>query len=150
ARTDDKISLSVRRVGTTSGAPIPTGPDNLVIRAAELLRHEAGIRFGADIVLDKRIPAEAGLAGGSGNAAAALVGLNRIWRLGLDHELLQHLAAQLGSDVPFFLARGTAAVAYGRGERIRPVALGGPLHLVIVKPPFGLSTAGVYRTFAER
>jgi 4-diphosphocytidyl-2-C-methyl-D-erythritol kinase len=149
-RPDDRITLAVRKVEPGDSSLIPTGPENLVVRAAELLRHHVGIRFGADIVLDKRIPLEAGLAGGSGNAAAALAGLNRLWRLAFSREELAELAAQLGSDVPFFLSGSNAAVARGRGERIEPVAIGGPLHFVVVKPEFGLSTAGVYRTFAER
>jgi 4-diphosphocytidyl-2-C-methyl-D-erythritol kinase len=149
-RTDDRLTLAVRRIDPGPAPPTPTGPENLVLRAAELLQHHAGIRFGADILLEKRIPSEAGLAGGSGNAAAALAGLNRLWRLGLTRHELADLAARLGSDVPFFLSGANAAVATGRGERIEPVAIGGPLHVVIVKPAFGLPTAGVYRTFAEQ
>lgn len=149
-RADDRITLAVRKVEPGDSSVVPTGPENLVVRAADLLRHHVGIRFGTDIVLDKRIPAAAGLAGGSGNAAAALAGLNRLWRLALGREDLAALAAQLGSDVPFFLSGAGAAVARGRGERIEPVAIGGPLHFVIVKPDFGLSTAAVYGAFAER
>ncbi|MBA3315241.1 MAG: 4-(cytidine 5'-diphospho)-2-C-methyl-D-erythritol kinase [Planctomycetaceae bacterium] len=149
-RIDERITLRVRHVDADSSVSIPAGPENLVIRAAEAMRHHAGIRFGADAVLEKRIPAEAGLAGGSGNAAAALAGLNRLWRIGLDDKTLGELAATLGSDVPFFLSSSTAAVARGRGERIEAIDFAGPLHFVVVKPAFGLSTAGVYATFAQR
>ena len=147
-RTDAEISLTVRRISAEISEDIPSGPTNLVIRAAEALRHHAGIRFGADIVLEKRIPAEAGLAGGSGNAAASLAGLNQLWKLGLSPGTLREIAATLGSDVPFFLSSSTAAIARGRGEEIGSVPCRGPLHFVVVKPGFGLSTAGVYREFA--
>lgn len=150
ARTDDLLTLDIRRLGEGISPSIPTGSRNLVVRAADLLRHRAGIRFGADIVLEKKIPAEAGLAGGSGNAAAALVGLNRLWRLGLDQRVLSELGGQLGSDIPFFVSPARAAIARGRGEKIEPLRLGGRLDFVVVKPAFGLSTAGVYRAFAER
>jgi 4-diphosphocytidyl-2-C-methyl-D-erythritol kinase len=104
----------------TCSDPALAGLDNLVWRAATLLRDEAGIREGAAIELDKRVPAAAGLGGGSSDAAAALVGLARLWRLDWPLERLAALAASLGSDVPFFLWGGTA-LAEGRGERIRPL-----------------------------
>ena len=145
---DATLSLRIRSMASEF-ATIPTGPANLVLRAAELLRQRAGVDYGADILLDKRIPAEAGLAGGSGNAAATLVGLNRLWRLNFSRRELSSLAVRLGSDVPFFLSASNAAVARGRGEKIEPVSVGGPLHFVLIKPPFGLPTAAVYSTFAE-
>jgi 4-diphosphocytidyl-2-C-methyl-D-erythritol kinase len=147
-RTDAEISLTVRRLDSEARDEIPAGPTNLVIRAAEALRLHAGIRYGADIVLEKRIPAEAGLAGGSGNAAAALAGLNRLWKLGFRPETLREIGSTLGSDIPFFLSSSTAAIARGRGEQIAAVPTRGPLHFVVIKPTFGLSTAGVYREFA--
>jgi 4-diphosphocytidyl-2-C-methyl-D-erythritol kinase len=149
SRTDSQMTLRVRRIDRQATDHVPTGPENLVIRAADALRHLAGVRFGADIELDKRIPSEAGLAGGSANAAAALAGLKRLWKAGLEPSALRELAATLGSDVPFFLSPGAAAVARGRGERIDPVATSGPLHVVVVKPPFGLPTARVYAEFAQ-
>jgi 4-diphosphocytidyl-2-C-methyl-D-erythritol kinase len=121
-----------------------TGPENLVVRAAELLRRHTGHRGGAAVRLTKRIPREAGLAGGSTDAAATLVGLNRLWGLGLGRDDLAAMAAELGSDVAFFL-RPPAAWCTGRGEEVSPWPLGGRLHLVLVCPPFGLSTAQVYR-----
>jgi 4-diphosphocytidyl-2-C-methyl-D-erythritol kinase len=81
---------------------LSTGPENLVTRAAEMLRRHTGCRRGARVRLAKRIPLAAGLAGGSTDAAAALAGLNRLWELGLPDEALAELAAQLGSDVAFF------------------------------------------------
>jgi 4-diphosphocytidyl-2-C-methyl-D-erythritol kinase len=121
-----------------------TGPENLVRRAAELLRLRTGHRGGVRIRLHKRIPLQAGLAGGSSDAAATLVGLNRLWRLGLGREELSALGAELGSDVAFFL--GTpAAWCTGRGEIVKPLRPARPLWLVLACPPVGLSTADVFR-----
>jgi 4-diphosphocytidyl-2-C-methyl-D-erythritol kinase len=125
-------------------AGLSTGPDNLVCKAAELLRRRTGCARGADIRLTKRIPLAAGLAGGSTDCAAALAGLNRLWRLGLDREELARLGGELGSDVPFFF-HTPAAWCTGRGEVVTPLALGRPLDFVIAKPAVGLSTAEVYR-----
>jgi 4-diphosphocytidyl-2-C-methyl-D-erythritol kinase len=123
---------------------LSTGPDNLVARAADLLRRHTGCTRGARVRLAKRIPLAAGLAGGSTDAAAALAGLNRLWHLGLPVEDLAALAARLGSDVPFFFA-SPAAWCTGRGERVAPAPLPRRLWFVLVCPPFGLSTAEVYR-----
>jgi 4-diphosphocytidyl-2-C-methyl-D-erythritol kinase len=123
---------------------LSSGPDNLVWRAAQLLREQTGCRRGVRIQLYKRIPVAAGLGGGSSDAAATLAGLNRLWKLGQSQEHLQTLAAQLGSDVPFFLAAG-AAWCTGRGEQVRPLSVGQRLLLVLWCPPVGLSTAAVYR-----
>ncbi len=94
--------------------------DNLVIRAARLLRDAAGVSSGAAITLAKRIPVAAGLGGGSSDAAATLLALNRLWGLELPREELLPLAASLGSDVSFFLYGGTGRV-FGRGERVQPL-----------------------------
>jgi len=123
---------------------LSTGPDNLVLRAARLLRERTGCTLGAEIRLNKRIPLAAGLAGGSSDAAAALEGLNRLWRLRLSALELASLAAELGSDIPFFFV-GPAAWCTGRGEVIEPLRLGRALDLVLVVPPMGLSTAEVFR-----
>ena len=107
---------------------------NLVARAAERLASATGTRLGAQLSLLKRIPAAAGLGGGSSNAAATLVGLNALWQTHLGVPDLTQLAAQLGSDVPFFV-RGGAAIMRGRGELLRPLP---PLvghWLVLVVPP---------------
>ena len=123
---------------------LSTGPDNLVVRAAHLLQQHAGCQRGAAIRLVKRIPLAAGLAGGSTDAAATLAGLNELWKLGLGREELANLAARLGSDIPFFLD-GPAAWCSGRGERVKATPLGATLDFVLLCPPFGLSTADVYR-----
>lgn len=123
---------------------VPSGRENLAYRAAAALREEAGDRrLGASIFLEKHIPAGAGLGGGSGNAAAVLWGLNRLWGLGLPPARLFRIAAGLGSDVPFFLA-WPAGMCRGRGER---VSRRGPLRsgwVLLVKPPLSLSTERVY------
>ena len=123
---------------------LPTGPDNLVVRAAERLKAATGSTRGASIGLHKVIPAQAGLAGGSSDAAATLVALDRLWGLGLPSDRLDALAGEVGSDVAFF-RHAPAAVGRGRGELVEPVALPGPLHFVLVCPPVGVSTAEAYR-----
>lgn len=143
--TEPSIQLRVFPVASPGTTPIPTGPDNLVIKAAELLRTHTGYEGGAQIQLWKRIPAEAGLAGGSSDAAATLAGLNRLWKLNLPDAELHQLAARLGSDVPFFLNRTPAALCRGRGEIIEPLQLPLGLFFVVVKPPSGLSTPAVFR-----
>ena len=122
---------------------IPEGCDNLAVRAVELLRKRAGIGTGAFLRLVKRIPAASGLGGGSSDAAAALVAAHRGWKLDWPPVELARLAAELGSDVPFFLAGG-AAVCRGRGERIERLPSLVDMHFVVVRPPEGLSTPAVY------
>jgi 4-diphosphocytidyl-2-C-methyl-D-erythritol kinase len=129
---------------TCDDPALSTGPDNLVVRAAELLRRHTGCQQGARIELHKRIPMAAGLAGGSSDAAATLAGLNRLWRLGLADSKLAALGAEIGSDVAFFFA-APAAWCTGRGEVVTPVNLGRPLHLLLACPDVGLATADVYR-----
>lgn len=128
---------------------LSTGGDNLIVRAAKLLKDETGSRQGVRIHLTKRIPMQAGMGGGSSDAAAALAGLNRFWKLGLDFPALHRLAARLGSDVNFFLDSPPAALCRGRGELIEPRPLRRPLDFVIVKPPAGLSTAEVFREWRQ-
>jgi 4-diphosphocytidyl-2-C-methyl-D-erythritol kinase len=123
---------------------LPTGRDNLVVKAAERLREESGCSRGAVIELRKAIPAQAGLAGGSSDAAATLAALDRLWDLRMLPGQWDALAGQIGSDVAFF-RQAPAAVCRGRGERVESVPLRGSLHFVLVVPPVGLSTAAVYR-----
>ncbi|MBY0522469.1 MAG: 4-(cytidine 5'-diphospho)-2-C-methyl-D-erythritol kinase [Gemmataceae bacterium] len=133
------------RIALTCDDPaLSAGPENLVHRAAELLRKRTGSQRGARIGLNKRIPQAAGLAGGSSDAAAALDGLNRLWQLGLSRRELAALGAELGSDVAFFFAT-PAAWCTGRGEIVTAWPMGRPLHLLLVCPDAGLSTADVYR-----
>jgi 4-diphosphocytidyl-2-C-methyl-D-erythritol kinase len=129
--------------GEAGHEELPRGSDNLVLRAIDLICRRTGIARGADLLLIKRIPLAAGLGGGSSDAAAALVAANLGWSLRLSPAELMGLAAELGSDVPFFLIGGPA-VCRGRGELVEPVAGLGPMHFVLVRPPAGLSTADVY------
>jgi 4-diphosphocytidyl-2-C-methyl-D-erythritol kinase len=124
---------------------LSTGPDNLVVRAARLMQSRLGVTAGVEIRLFKRIPMQAGLAGGSSNAAATLAGLNLLWRLGQDASSLATWGAELGSDVSFFF-HGPAAWCTGRGEIIEPTPLFGRLELVLACPAVGLSTASVFKT----
>jgi 4-diphosphocytidyl-2-C-methyl-D-erythritol kinase len=132
---------------TVRPAVVPADRTNLVWRAASLLWRALGRRGepdGVRVTLDKSIPAEAGLGGGSADAAAALAGLNTLWRGRLPRRDLLDLAAELGSDVPFFLVGGTA-LALGRGEDVFPLADAQRLGLVLVKPSAGVSTVEAYR-----
>ncbi|NOZ68199.1 MAG: 4-(cytidine 5'-diphospho)-2-C-methyl-D-erythritol kinase [Deferribacteres bacterium] len=128
-------------------APIPT-EENLVYKAAALLKSRYGIREGALIHLDKNIPAGAGLGGGSSDAAAALAGLNELWSLNLSAEALRRAAAILGSDIPFFL-HGPLSFVSGRGENIIPCKAEKTLDILLVKPSFDVSTAWAYENFSK-
>jgi 4-diphosphocytidyl-2-C-methyl-D-erythritol kinase len=124
---------------------VPTGPENLVVRAASLLRDYAGEHRGVKITLIKRIPSAAGMGGGSSDAAATLAGLNRFWNLGRTNTELLTLAARLGSDIGFFLGGSSIAVCRGRGEIVEPLQMPGCLHFVVARPSTGLSTATVFK-----
>jgi 4-diphosphocytidyl-2-C-methyl-D-erythritol kinase len=115
---------------------LPLGNDNLIVRAAARMRERAGLpELGAAITLEKRIPIGAGLAGGSSDAAATLVGLNELWGLGFEAATLQELAAELGSDVPYCLVGGTQ-LCFGRGERLEAAAVAPPaLGVLLLKDP---------------
>ncbi len=130
--------------GTGVWEALPANEDNLALRSLTLLRQRSGVSAGADVMLVKRIPAAAGLGGASSDAAAVLAAANIAWGLDWSRQQLAEVAAELGSDVPFFL-QGGACLCRGRGERIEPVSGCVPLHLVVVRPPGGLATAAVYR-----
>jgi len=126
----------------TSSPAIPVDTTNLAVKAALALREAAGVSRGVRITLEKLIPVAAGLGGGSADAAAVLLGLNRLWGLRWPAGRLAEVAVTLGMDVPFFL-RGGVALATGRGERLTPLA-GSGLALVLVSPRIAASTAEVY------
>jgi 4-diphosphocytidyl-2-C-methyl-D-erythritol kinase len=117
--------------------------DDLVLRAARSLQAVAGTSAGAHIAIEKRVPAQAGLGGGSSDAASCLLALNRLWRLGFSAAQLARIGLALGADVPFFLG-GRNAWVEGIGERLTPMELP-PGRFVVVKPPQGLETARVFR-----
>ena len=123
------------------GTPLPEA--DLIVRAARLLQAASGTSLGADIAIDKRIPAQAGMGGGSSDAASTLLALNRLWQLNLPRPQLEQLGLQLGADVPFFL-RGHNAWVEGIGEQITPVALP-PARFCVLKPAAGVDTASIFR-----
>ena len=122
------------------GAALPA--DDLVLRAARALQQATGTREGAHIQIVKRLPAEAGMGGGSSDAASCLLALNRLWQLGLALPQLERIGLTLGADVPFFL-RGRNAWVEGVGERITPVELPAG-RFAVVKPPRGLATRDIF------
>ena len=136
---DGRLELVVEPEGSA-----PSGPDNLVLRAARELRGAAGTGSGARLVLHKRIPAGAGLGGGSADAAAALVLLSALWEVDLEPEETWRMAAGLGSDVPFFLTGGLA-LGVGRGDEVVPLPdPAGEVHLAVAWPGVAVSTPEVY------
>ncbi len=130
--------------GAAANDRFPLDDTNLILRAANALREYTGTERGAEISINKRIPAEAGLAGGSSNAATTLLGLNRLWDLQLPRLELHSLAASLGSDVNFFIEECSAAVCLGRGEIVKPFHAIGPLFFVAARPHTGCSTPEVF------
>lgn len=143
----DSIKMETRRapgIGIRTNLPfLPTGPDNLVYRAAKLLMEEFGIETGISISLYKKIPVAAGMAGGSSDAAAVLVGMNRMFRLGLSKKMLMERGVKLGADIPYCVMRGTA-LAEGIGERLMPLPSMPECSLLLAKPPVSVSTRFVY------
>jgi 4-diphosphocytidyl-2-C-methyl-D-erythritol kinase len=147
----DELNFAIRPDGhisrqdlTEPGLPhTPSLPDNdLVVRAAKALQAATGCTQGAHIELIKRLPQQAGLGGGSSDAASTLLALNRLWQLGLNPPQLMTLGAQLGADVPFFLL-GHNAWVEGVGEQLTPIELP-PAKLLVIKPPEGVSTPSIF------
>lgn len=143
----DKVSVTRNKTGRinvkTNLTFLPTGPDNLVYRAAAMLIEEFGIQDGVDIDLYKFIPVAAGMAGGSTDAAAVLKAVNKIFGLRLDDGALMERGAKLGADIPYCIMGGTA-LAEGIGERLTPLPKCPHFYLVIAKPGISVSTKMVY------
>jgi 4-diphosphocytidyl-2-C-methyl-D-erythritol kinase len=127
---------------------IPVTGDNIVDRAARLLAAHHGIEANAEVSIAKSIPVAGGMAGGSADAAAALVALDRLWGVDTSDDDLLRIAAELGSDVPFALIGGTA-IGTGRGELVEPVVDDSTWWWIAVISPEGMSTPAVYRHFDE-
>ena len=124
--------------------------DNLIVKSANLLRKKSNIEYGANIFLRKNIPIGAGLAGGSSNAAATLVGLNKLWDLKLDQETLCSLASTLGSDIPFFI-NGGIQLCFGRGEILEKLDSNFEYGVILLKNPnVSVSTAETYKKYSNR
>ena len=139
-RAADILSLQVHGEGADE---VPTDARNLAWQAAELMAEHVGRAPDVEITIDKSIPVAGGMAGGSADAAAVLVGINALWELGVPRRDLHAIAARLGSDVPFALHGGTA-LGTGRGEELATVLARNTFHWVLAFGAGGLSTAAVY------
>lgn len=137
--TDESKAISVE----TNLSFLPTGPDNLAYRAAELFFKETGLESGVKISLRKHIPVGAGLAGGSSDCAVVLKALNKLCAAGLSMRKLCSMGVKLGADVPYCLLGGTR-LAEGIGERLSPLPRMPRCHILLVKPSFSISTKTVY------
>lgn len=145
----DTVELESREAGielVCNHPDVPTNETNLMVKAARLLQEAFPDRkdLGCRMVLDKQIPMGAGLAGGSGNAAGVLRGLNRLWDLKMGLADLSQLAARLGSDVPFFLC-APAAFGQGRGEQLTPLQPAQKFHVILIFPRISMATKEVYQ-----
>jgi 4-diphosphocytidyl-2-C-methyl-D-erythritol kinase len=141
----DELGFALRADGEIHlHTPIDGVPhdSNLIVRAARLLQQRTACKLGADIWLDKRLPMGGGIGGGSSDAATTLLGLNHLWQLNSDIDLLAELGLSLGADVPVFV-RGHAAFAEGVGEKLEPVTLSEPWFLVAI-PQVLVSTAEIF------
>ena len=144
--SDNNITLK------SNNNEISNGEDNLIIKAAKLLRNKVGnTQLGADIELEKNIPIGAGLAGGSADAAATLVGLNKLWKLNLEIKELEKLSEEIGSDIPFCISGGRQ-LCFGRGEILEKLKFDQfELGLILVKDPsIQVSTPIAYRKYKEQ
>ena len=144
----DELSLTVRNNDqqiqfACDDASLPTGDDNLAVRAARLFFEKTDRRAGLKIELRKAIPHGAGLGGGSSDAASVLLGLNRLLNVGLRTDELAAIAGGIGSDVPFFVYE-SPAICRGRGELVTPASVTEALPLLLVKPGFGVPTPWAY------
>ncbi len=149
----DELSLTAceedQEIRFTCDDPsLPTGDDNLVVRAARLFLEKTGRRAGLKIALRKAIPHGAGLGGGSSDAASVLIGLNRVLSAGVRVDELAAMAAEIGSDVPFFVYE-SPAICRGRGELVAPATMTESLPLLLLKPGFGVPTPWAYGRWKE-
>ena len=135
---EDEIRLSVNL------SFLPTNENNLICKAIAMLKQEFGIQEGIEARLEKRIPVAAGMAGGSSDAAAALVGMNRLFRLGLSKKQLMEYGVRLGADVPYCVMRGTA-LSEGIGEILTPLPPMPSCYILLAKPGISVSTKYVYQ-----
>jgi 4-diphosphocytidyl-2-C-methyl-D-erythritol kinase len=136
------VAHATANPSTPSHPSDPLPPDDLCVRAARALQSACGTKLGVHIRLEKRIPTQAGLGGGSSDAATCLLGLNRLWNARKQLPELEQLGLQLGADVPFFL-RGRNAWVEGIGEQITPIDLPAT-QFIVVKPAEGLSTPAIF------
>lgn len=143
----DRVTLTLRRGSIRvrcSDPEVPDGAGNLAFQAAERLIKATGVKASCSIYIEKRIPAAAGLGGGSGNAAAVLFGLSKLLRLDIAKEGLLGLASELGTDVPFFLG-GSCALGEDRGDHLSEIRPGPVQNVLLVKPSIAISSAWAYQ-----
>ena len=142
---DSGISLDVSAPEAADFSELPPSSENLIVRTLRRLQEQSGCRLGLHIDLVKRIPIKAGLGGASSNAATALMAANHLWGLEFSTEQLARVANEMGSDITYFLYEG-AALCRGRGEQVQPLKSSYGWPVVLLQPPFGLSTADIFRT----
>lgn len=141
---EDKIIIS------SNSKDIPVDSSNIVYKAANLIKQEFNIKKGVEIYIDKKIPVAAGMAGGSSNAAAVLVGLNKLWNLNLSKSELKELGLQLGADVPFCI-EGEASLAENIGEKLTNIeGLPEDAFILVCKPELFVSTKEVYEAIDSK
>lgn len=152
-RLFDRISMKVKDeegiVLNTNLSFLPVNENNLIYKAAKLIIDEFGIKKGVVIDLEKRIPIAAGMAGGSTDAAATLVGMNALFNLGLSTKDLMERGVKLGADVPYCVLRGTA-LSEGIGEVLTSLKAAPNCHVLIAKPPISVSTKMVYEALDSK
>ena len=149
----DFLELEINNEGLikleTDCSELSISNDNLIVKSANLLRKKLNIEYGANIFLRKNIPIGAGLAGGSSNAAATLIGLNKLWNLNLDNKKLCSLSSKLGSDIPFFI-NGGIQLCFGRGEILEKLDSNFEYGVLLLKNPnVSVSTADTYRKYSR-
>ncbi len=149
----DFLELEINNEGLikleTDCSELSISSDNLIVKSANLLKKKSNIEYGANIFLRKNIPIGAGLAGGSSNAAATLIGLNKLWNLNLDNKKLCSLSSKLGSDIPFFI-NGGIQLCFGRGEILEKLDSNFEYGVLLLKNPnVSVSTADTYRKYSS-
>ena len=149
----DFLELEINNKGLikfgTDCSELSISSDNLIVKSANLLREKSNIEYGANIFLRKNIPIGAGLAGGSSNAAATLIGLNKLWNLNLDNKTLCSLSSKLGSDIPFFI-NGGIQLCFGRGEILEKLDSNFEYGVLLLKNPnVSVSTADTYKKYSK-
>ena len=149
----DFLELEINNEGLikleTDCSELSISSDNLIVKSANLLRKKTNIDYGANIFLRKNIPIGAGLAGGSSNAAATLIGLNKLWNLNLDNKTLCSLSSKLGSDIPFFI-NGGIQLCFGRGEILEKLDSNFEYGVLLLKNPnVSVSTADTYKKYSS-
>jgi len=149
----DFLELEINNEGLikleTDCSELSISSDNLIVKSANLLRKKSNIEYGANMYLRKNIPIGAGLAGGSSNAAATLIGLNKLWNLNLDNKTLCSLSSKLGSDIPFFI-NGGIQLCFGRGEILEKLDSNFEYGVLLLKNPnVSVSTADTYKKYSS-